>query len=592
LANHTVKVRSPLLTSRHAITSSPRSEALTAGMLCFVLFVVGTSAVPLIGQDEARFAQAAREMLEHGELVVPTFGGEPRYDKPIFIYWCTMACYRVFGVSVRSARLPSNLAAAAAVALLALAARRCWGAGSGLLAGALLAAAPVFFIEARASTADQVMLLPTLVAMLALEWLLADEAKPRDAAVFWVAIGLSVLAKGPVGPLVAGATLLATCALERRWRIWQVMVVGCLIGAGVLGLGPVVMVPLVLLSLPAMARASRFDSRLRWSWGLPLATAVVLPWAIAAWAATGGEYFRVALGRHVVARGLTPLEGHGGFPGFYLVTACLAAFPWFPLLVAALCDRGRRLVYGTQTRFLLAWLLGPWLVLEVVQTRLVHYLLPVYPAGVLLVVGWLYSSRRGPGRIHPACLGLLLPALIGLGALPIVVVRALGIDELYRPALAVAVVMLVAVIAALASRRAPRRAAALLAAGSLSSLLVLVAVFLPQLAPYFIAGRTATAVTATRRPGEAVVLYRAGHDELLFALPSGTRRCQRPEQMTELLTGKQPLLGVTAESHLGELGDLVHPVHSVDGIDPGHGRWCRMVLFRPTATSHEPAVKQ
>ena len=109
------------------IVTNERCEAVVAAILAFLVFFVGTSATPLIGQDEARFAQAAREMSHAGELVVPTFGGQPRYDKPILIYWLTMAGYTVFGVSERIARLPSNLAAALVIGLLAWWARRRWG---------------------------------------------------------------------------------------------------------------------------------------------------------------------------------------------------------------------------------------------------------------------------------------------------------------------------------------------------------------------------------------------------------------------------------------------------------------------------------
>jgi 4-amino-4-deoxy-L-arabinose transferase-like glycosyltransferase len=96
-------------------------------------------------------------MLDRGDLVVPTFAGQDRYHKPILHYWCTMASYTVLGANERAARLPSNLAGALVVALLAMTARRRFGAGSGLLAGLLLAVTPVVWIEAKACTADMVV---------------------------------------------------------------------------------------------------------------------------------------------------------------------------------------------------------------------------------------------------------------------------------------------------------------------------------------------------------------------------------------------------------------------------------------------------
>ena len=141
------------------LTATPGREALLAGFLAFLLFFAGTGATPLIGRDEPRFAEAAREMLARGDLVVPTFGGVNRYDKPILIYWCTMASYAVLGVTERAARLPSNIAGALAVLLLAWWARRRFGPGIGLTAGMLLAVTLTYHLEARACTADLVMLL-------------------------------------------------------------------------------------------------------------------------------------------------------------------------------------------------------------------------------------------------------------------------------------------------------------------------------------------------------------------------------------------------------------------------------------------------
>ncbi|HHQ48916.1 MAG TPA: phospholipid carrier-dependent glycosyltransferase, partial [Acidobacteria bacterium] len=176
------------------LTATPGREAVVAGLLAFALFFAGTASTPLIGRDEPRFAEAAREMLARGDLVVPTFGGVNRYDKPILIYWCTMASYAILGVNERAARLPSNLAGALTVLLLAWWARRRWGPGMGLLAGLLLAVTLTFHLEARACTADLVMLLPTVAAMLALERLVRDEsAGAGTALVFWTGMALALL---------------------------------------------------------------------------------------------------------------------------------------------------------------------------------------------------------------------------------------------------------------------------------------------------------------------------------------------------------------------------------------------------------------
>ncbi|MEN8165536.1 MAG: glycosyltransferase family 39 protein, partial [Acidobacteriota bacterium] len=119
--------------------SSPALEACVIGLLVLICLTSGIGLSPILNGDEARFAQASREMSLNRDWVVPTFGGQPRYDKPILIYWATAGSFRVFGVSPWAARLPSAIAAALCAALLAWSARRRWGPGAGLAAGLLLA---------------------------------------------------------------------------------------------------------------------------------------------------------------------------------------------------------------------------------------------------------------------------------------------------------------------------------------------------------------------------------------------------------------------------------------------------------------------
>ena len=68
-------------------------------------YLYGLGAAPLVGPDEPRYAQVAREMLARHDLITPTLGGLPWFEKPPLLYWMMMASYRVFGVSEFSARL-------------------------------------------------------------------------------------------------------------------------------------------------------------------------------------------------------------------------------------------------------------------------------------------------------------------------------------------------------------------------------------------------------------------------------------------------------------------------------------------------------
>src|ERR1051325_10825857 len=89
---------------------------------CLVFHLVGTWSLPLIDRDEPRFAEAAREMRQRGDYVVPYFNGQYRFDKPPLTYWFQALSYRLFGENDFAARFPSAIAAALTAVLL-----QAWG---------------------------------------------------------------------------------------------------------------------------------------------------------------------------------------------------------------------------------------------------------------------------------------------------------------------------------------------------------------------------------------------------------------------------------------------------------------------------------
>jgi 4-amino-4-deoxy-L-arabinose transferase-like glycosyltransferase len=565
---------------------TPGREAAVAGIVAGILFFAGTSDVPILGRDEARFAQAAREMLDRGDPVVPTFAGEGRYHKPILHYWCTMASFRALGVSERAARLPSNLAGAAVIALVAASARRRSRPGSGLLAGLLLAATPVVWVEARACTADMVLLLPTVAVMLAFEGLVAGDGGRREALVFWSAMGLAILAKGPVAPAWVACTGLALWAMGRRWRTWELALAAVLLGAGWWRLGPAVLavpaVPAVLQLLRTPA-GRRVVARLHPQWGIPLLLVITVPWAVAATVATGGAFLREAVGTHVVARGLTPFESHGFFVGFYAVTAVAALFPWFGLLPAALARQHRD--EDRRWRFLAAWLVGPLVLLELYQTKLVHYWMPSYAAGVLLVVGWLWSGapdrRVGvAGRLVYGLGGVVISA--ALLALPALI----PLQSLRAPAAGAAALLLVATAAAVALiERRPLAGAAIGAAGATLALLVVAVLYLPELGRHTLGPLAARRALELADPGEGIVVFKPRDEEIYFYLPPGARTCRDAGCMASLWDAGTVMLGVARRDDFERLREewrsvQLTEVDRVRGVDAGRVRWEEQVLFR------------
>ena len=82
-------------------------ETLLIGVFCGFFFFYGLSAVGLLGADEPRYAQVAREMLARGDWVTPTLWGKPWLEKPPLFYWGALISYWLLGMRDWVARVPS-----------------------------------------------------------------------------------------------------------------------------------------------------------------------------------------------------------------------------------------------------------------------------------------------------------------------------------------------------------------------------------------------------------------------------------------------------------------------------------------------------
>src|SRR5271154_674270 len=131
-----------------------RTPERSIAIFGLALLLAGNWIMPLTDRDEARFSEASREMIQRGDYVVPWFNGEWRLYKPVLIYWCQIASYRVLGVNDFAARLPSALFTTATALLLVRWGRKIAEAKTGFMAGAMYVTGLHVGIIGRAATAD------------------------------------------------------------------------------------------------------------------------------------------------------------------------------------------------------------------------------------------------------------------------------------------------------------------------------------------------------------------------------------------------------------------------------------------------------
>lgn len=332
-------------------------------------------------------------MIQRADYVVPYFNNQLRLDKPPLTYWAQVASYRIFGESDFSARFPSAFAAAL-IALVIFA----WGgrndsAQVGWWAAIIFTLSLQSFLHAKAAVADMwLVLFMTLAHWSGYELLQrptfnAQHSTPNHRTadrsplwgarrtafmVFYLSLGFGFLAKGPIAwiPLL---TVAMTIILARNWQSF---------------------------------RDFRF---LR---GILLTLAVVALWGIPALIRTHGEFFAIGIGRHVIGRSLTTMEGHGASSfgmyllllPFYLVTIFVSFFPWsieLPWLIHKLWgQRKARIIrlrqsYNEQAapgfvgnhvdNYLITGIAIIFVIFTLVATKLPHYTLPAFPLLALLL---------------------------------------------------------------------------------------------------------------------------------------------------------------------------------------------------------------
>ena len=345
------------------------------------VYLYGLGSLPLLGPDEPRYAQVAREMFVKGDLITPALGGHTWFEKPALLYWLMIGAYKLFGVNEFSARLGPALCGLLTIAAI-------WRVGravdqefsfwSTLVAGSALG----LIVFSRAASFDIVI---TMTTTWSLAFFVQHQLDGRKRSVlligFYICVGLSLLAKGLVGLVIPFGVIGVYYLLRRQWparKVW--------------------------LSL---------------FWGLPLAAAVSALWYGPVIARHGWSFVDEFFIQHHFARYVSNKYHHPQPFYFYPAIILMLALPWTAFLVEALAkirnwawrgDDGLSILRV----FSLAWLLLPIVFFSFSGSKLPGYILPALPAAALLIADRLrISNSRWPIRTTGViCLALAIGAVV------------------------------------------------------------------------------------------------------------------------------------------------------------------------------------
>jgi 4-amino-4-deoxy-L-arabinose transferase-like glycosyltransferase len=343
-----------------------------------VVFFTNLGATGLWDMDEALYASCAREMCQRADWVVPWFNGQMFPEKPPLMFWTMIAGFQLIGVNELGARFFSAVFGVATALCAFHLGRVLFSPRAGLWAGLVTATTIVFTISARAATVDSALTLATTAAFFLFVLARSDARnaapahfKLRYAIPMYACIGLTVLAKGPVGMLL-----------------------------------PLAAMGLYLLGVDGWRNLLRSALWMRPMTAIVVVSAVVLPWCVLVWIRTDGQWLRQFIFDFNLRPFKQPFLSHGdvGSPYLHHLLAALVSiayylyyipailvgfFPWSVFLGPTLVDAYRRVRKNDRWRdgcLLAACWFGVWFVFwSLCKTKLPHYPLPAYPAMALLM---------------------------------------------------------------------------------------------------------------------------------------------------------------------------------------------------------------
>lgn len=349
------------MTKPESAIRSPKS-AIIAILAVFTYFF--GLWLPFFGPDEPRYAQVAREMFERGDWVTPTLGGFHWFEKPALLYWTQIASFNIFGVSEYAARIgPALFGLGTVVSLWFIG--KCVAEGNPIFARrlAVIAASTLgILVFSRGASFDITITFPVTAAMVCyfiFEQRSNDKGSILSLVLFYVFVGIAVIAKGLIGIVFPYAIIAFYHVLQRRFPSNRLIV-------------------------------SLF-------WGTALAVIVAATWYLPMYWRHGWEFIDEFFVQHHFQRYTSNKYQHPQPFYFYLWVLPLMTLPWSPFFLASIwkhtiaavqrlrvhSDRDNSPI-AQLTTFAFAWMLVPLVFFSFSGSKLPGYILPAVPPAIIL----------------------------------------------------------------------------------------------------------------------------------------------------------------------------------------------------------------
>ena len=372
-------------------------------LLVIFIYFFALGSIPLLGPDESRYAQVAREMFQRNDFITPTLGGFDWFEKPALLYWLQIVSYKIFGVSEFAARFGSAIFGLGTILSLYILgkSRPQIHTDKHILKNqnfknenqtnknnlafwlVIVSASSIGLLTfSRAASFDIILTFPITVALVS--FFIFDQSKKKTFAAYYLPlftfyffVGIALLAKGLVGIVFPFAIVAFYFVLSRKFP----------------------------------SKAFVFSL----FWGTILSLAIAAIWYVPMYQANGWKFVDEFFIQHHFARYASNKYQHPQPFWFFFLVLPLMTIPWLPFFLASIWDffkvqsskfkfqspkfkvqsREKSLVLRVSTSpfllFSFSWLLVPLVFFSFSGSKLPGYILPALPAALMLTAE--YVSR-------------------------------------------------------------------------------------------------------------------------------------------------------------------------------------------------------
>ena len=332
-------------------------------ILSLTFYSLWLGSYPLFNPDEGRYAEIAREMLVTGDMITPRLNHVPFLDKPILHYWLQAFSMKLFGINEWAVRLPPALLGIMGCIVTYICGRRLFNRRTGILSAAILATTPLYFGAAHYANLD--LEVAVFISSSLLFFITALQRNDAYQFYFYIAAytatAFAFLTKGLIG-IVFPLLILSV------WIIWF--------------------------------RRYDFFKKSYLILGLLLWLIIVLPWYFLVEKANSQflEYFFVT---QQITRFLSGIDFNNKTPfWFYIPIILIGFFPWTIFLLQTIRENIEKiwrtpLQYQTEF-YLLLWSAIIFIFFSIPHSKIVGYILPIFPALAILIGNKLSLDWKQP----------------------------------------------------------------------------------------------------------------------------------------------------------------------------------------------------